>query len=80
MLNASRFIRVFATPRSRQAERLTNWALAEASGNYIAFRDADDTWMPERLAHDVAVLDANPAIAAVISNPLYWWMYEDWPA
>jgi glycosyltransferase involved in cell wall biosynthesis/SAM-dependent methyltransferase len=75
-------IRVFRHPdrANHGLSRTANRALAEACGNYIAFLDADDTWMPERLAHDVAVLDANPAIAAVISNSLYWWMDEDWPA
>jgi SAM-dependent methyltransferase len=76
------WIRVFQHPdrANNGLSRTANRALAEASGNYIAFLDADDTWMPERLAHDVAVLDANPAIAAVISNTLYWWMDEDQPA
>jgi SAM-dependent methyltransferase len=76
------WIRVFQHPdgANHGLSRTANRALAEASGNYIAFLDADDTWMPERLAHDVAVLDANPTIAAVISNSLYWWMDEDWPA
>ena len=60
--------------------RTLNYAAARAASSYVAFLDADDTWMPDRLAYDVAVLDANPAIAAVISNTLYWWMDEDRPA
>lgn len=60
--------------------RTANRALAEACGTYIAFLNADDTWMPERLAHDIVVLDANPAVAAVISSTLYWWMDEERPA
>jgi hypothetical protein len=54
--------------------------LAQASANCIAFLDADDTWMPERLAYDLGVLDANPSISAVISSTLYWWMDESQPA
>jgi SAM-dependent methyltransferase len=62
------------------ASETANRALAEASGEYVAFLDADDCWMPERLAHDIDVLDANPAVAAVLSNTLYWSMDEDRPA
>ena len=72
-------IRVFQHPDGANcgASRTGNRALAQASASYVAFLDADDSWMPERLAHDVAVLDANPAIAAVISNSLYWWTDEN---
>ena len=36
--------------------------------------------MPERLSHDVAILDANPEVASVVSNTLYWWLDENQPA
>jgi SAM-dependent methyltransferase len=75
-------IRVLQHPdcANHGASETGNRALAEASGEYVAFLDADDIWMPERLAHDVAVLDENPAVAAVLSNSLYWWTDEDRPA
>jgi SAM-dependent methyltransferase len=75
-------IRVFQHPdrANHGLSRTLNYAVAQAAASYIAFLDADDAWMPERLAYDIAVLDANPAIAAAISNTLYWWMDEDRPA
>jgi glycosyltransferase involved in cell wall biosynthesis len=75
-------IRLFQHPdRANHGVSLTvNRALAQASASYVAFLDADDTWMPERLAYDIAVLEANPGVAAVLSNTLYWWMDENQPA
>jgi SAM-dependent methyltransferase len=75
-------IRVLQHPdrANHGVSRTVNRALAQASANYVAFLDADDTWMPERLAHDIAILDANPEVAAVLSNTLYWWLDGDQPA
>jgi SAM-dependent methyltransferase len=75
-------IRVFQHPdhANHGLSRTLNHAIAQASASCIAFLDADDTWMPERLAYDLGVLDANPSISAVISSTLYWWMDESEPA
>lgn len=45
--------------------RARNRALAEASGRYIAALDQDDLCLPERLARQVAYLDAHPEVALV---------------
>ena len=50
----------------RQANRglagARNTGIAAAQGDYIGFCDADDLWLPEKLAQHVAHLDANPAV------------------
>ncbi len=41
-----------------------NVGLARSSGAYLAFLDDDDTWAPERLARQVAALEAQPDAVA----------------
>lgn len=42
-----------------------NTGLAEARGEYIAFIDADDLWLPTKLERQVSVLDSSPDIGLV---------------
>ncbi len=39
-----------------------NLALEHATGRYIAFLDADDVWHPHKLAVQVPMMEANPAV------------------
>lgn len=45
-----------------------NAGIQESKGRYIAFLDSDDFWMPEKLAEQVKVLDANPKIGIVYAR------------
>ena len=50
------------------ASAVRNVGLAAATGDYIAFLDADDVWFPNKLAEQIAVLDANPDVQMVYAN------------
>ena len=39
-----------------------NAGVSLASGEYVAFQDADDTWMPEKLARQVELMDGHPEV------------------
>lgn len=45
-----------------------NHGVRRARGNAIAFLDSDDAWMPDKLARDVAFLDAHPDVDAVFAD------------
>lgn len=58
-------IRLLCNPANAGPVVTRNRAVAEARGRYIAALDHDDLCHPDRLAHQVAWLDANPEIVAL---------------
>ena len=49
-----------------------NLGISEASGDYVAFLDADDLWAPGKLAEQVTILDKEPETAMVYGRTLIW--------
>ncbi len=49
--------------RGRSGAR--NTAVREARGRYVSFLDSDDRWLPDKLAREVPVLEADPRVGIV---------------
>ncbi|HEU4702483.1 MAG TPA: glycosyltransferase [Conexibacter sp.] len=53
------------TQRNEGPAVATNRAIARARGRYVSLLDADDVWLPDKLARHLAILEANPAVGLV---------------
>lgn len=67
-------VRYIQHPRNenRGMSASRNLGIANTKGEYIAFLDADDVWLPNKLAHQVAMLGSQPQ-AAMVYGPTQWW-------
>lgn len=72
-------VRLLPSPVNTGRPAAANRGYAAATGEYIAVLDADDLMHPERLARQVAFLDANPEVGAVGSSlALFGAKSEEW--
>ena len=76
----SEIVKSFNDPRivfienkeNQKLVRVRNQGLEMARGEYLALMDADDISMPQRLAKQVAFLDANPEVGILGTDSLIW--------
>lgn len=52
-------------------------AIRKAEGQYLALLDADDCWMPEKLAFQVKIIKKHPDIGMICGATKYWYSWAD---
>jgi glycosyltransferase involved in cell wall biosynthesis len=57
----------------RSASR--NLGIRHAAGDYIAFLDADDVWLPDKLRLQVALLESQPTAAMLYGRTQRWYSW-----
>jgi glycosyltransferase involved in cell wall biosynthesis len=61
-------VKVIRQPRNAGTYVARNTAIDQASGTYITFQDSDDWSHPQRIAQQVAVLEAEPLVSSVVTK------------
>ena len=61
-------VKVLSLPHSGLPAATRNAGIAAASGDWLAFLDSDDVWLPEKTARQWAAIQAHPAIGLVCTN------------
>lgn len=56
-----------------------NAGIRRARGAFIAFLDADDVWLPNKLTEQVALLIANPDVGMLYGETQYWYSWTGRP-
>jgi glycosyltransferase involved in cell wall biosynthesis len=62
--------------QNRGASASRNLAARHARGEYLAFLDADDVYLPRKLEVTVPILDAQPAVAMLYAATEYWYSWS----
>lgn len=63
-------LRYFRSDETVSLGKARNYAIAQAEGEYVAFLDCDDLWMPEKLAEQVKIFENNPKVGLVCTDTL----------
>jgi glycosyltransferase involved in cell wall biosynthesis len=53
-----------------------NLGIGNATGEFLAFVDSDDLWIPEKLERDLDALQKHPQAVVTYSRVLYWYDLE----
>jgi glycosyltransferase involved in cell wall biosynthesis len=56
-----------------------NLGIHNAKGDYIAFLDADDIWLPHKLEQQIPIIESFPKAAMLYGSTYYWYSWTGNP-
>jgi glycosyltransferase involved in cell wall biosynthesis len=59
---------VYIRQQNKRVAGARNTAIRQAQGEFLAFLDSDDSWLPDHLASQMALFDNDPSLDIVYSN------------
>jgi len=65
--------------RTRGISASRNLGIAHATGRYVAFLDADDVWLPQKLEQQTALLSSRPEVAMLYGVSEWWYSWTGKP-
>jgi glycosyltransferase involved in cell wall biosynthesis len=65
--------------QNRGVSASRNLGLGQADGEYLAFLDADDVWLPHKLERQTAIMLSQPSAALVYGASEYWYSWTTNP-
>ncbi len=66
-----------ANHENRGMSASRNLGIRNAHGEFIAFLDADDVWLPQKLGDQFAIARAHPRAGMICGATEYWWNWND---
>ncbi len=64
-------LKLFILEKNCGSQKARNFGIRNATGEWIAFLDSDDEWLPKKTEIQVKALEDNPSCSAVFSDAYY---------